>query len=200
VLAFGLVARRRLGWAAVALASAILIKQFAIVALPFLAIVAWQTCGREATRRAAAIGAAVLAVGILPFLVWGPSALVTDTVEFGAGAYRVVGYGLSNLLVRAHVVDRTGYYPFVWLALLIWLPLTVVLCRRLARERDHWAAPLAAGVSWFLLFWIARVFQTSYLIYPIAGLAMSAAWRLGTAQSAISDAATQAIGSSNSEA
>jgi hypothetical protein len=200
VLAFGLVARRRLGWAAVALGSAILIKQFAIVALPFLAIVAWQTCGRDATRRAAAIGGAVLAAGILPFLVWGPSALVTDTVEFGAGAYRVVGYGLSNLLVRAHVVDRTGYYPFVWLALLIWLPLTVVLCRRLAREREYWTAPLAAGLSWFLLFWIARVFQTSYLIYPIAGLAMSAAWRLGTAQSAISAAATQAIGSSNSEA
>ncbi|MEO9175813.1 MAG: hypothetical protein ABI317_09915 [Gaiellales bacterium] len=200
VLGFGLVARRRLGWAAVALASAILIKQFAIVALPFLAIVAWQSCGREATRRAAAIGAAVLAVGILPFVVWNPSALVSDTVEFGAGAYRVVGYGLSNLLVRAGVVDRTGYYPFVWLALLIWLPLTVVLCLRLARQREHWAAALAAGVSWFLLFWIARVFQTSYLLYPIAGLAMSLAWRLGSAQSAISDAATQAIGSSNSEA
>ena len=43
VLAFALVARRRLGWAAVALGSAILLKQFAIVAVPFLGIVAWQT-------------------------------------------------------------------------------------------------------------------------------------------------------------
>ena len=52
VVAFGLVARRRLGWAAAALGTAILIKQFAVVAVPFLGIVAWQTCGREATRRA----------------------------------------------------------------------------------------------------------------------------------------------------
>jgi hypothetical protein len=151
-------------------------------------------------QRAAAIGAAVLAVGILPFLVWDPGALVSDTVEFGAGAYRVVGYGLSNLLVRLDVVERTGAYPFVWLALVLWLPLTVYLCLRLARSREHWEVGLAAGVSWFALFWIARVFQTSYLIYPLAGLAISLAWRLGTAQSATSAAATQAIGSSNSEA
>jgi hypothetical protein len=200
VLAFGLVARRRLGWAAAALGSAILIKQFAVVAVPFLGIVAWQTCGREATRRAGLIGAAVLAAGVLPFLVWGPVALVRDTFEFGAGAYRVVGYGLSNLLVRADLVERTGGYPFVWLAILLWLPLTVVLCVRLAHDREHWTAPLAAGVSWFLLFWIARVFQTSYLIYPLAGTAMALALRIGAAHSATSAAATQNVGSSNSEA
>jgi hypothetical protein len=200
VLAFGLAGRKRLGWAAVALGSAILIKQFAVVAVPFVGIVAWQTCGREATRRAAGIAAGVIAAGVLPFLVWDPSALFTDTVSFGAGAYRVIGYGLSNLLVRADVVERTGSYPFVWLALVIWLPLTIVLCVRLARTREHWTAPLAAGLSWFLLFWIARVFQTSYLIYPLAGIAMSVALRLGAAQSATSAAATQAIGSSNSEA
>ena len=201
VLAFGLVARRRLGWAAVALGSAILLKQFAVVAVPFLGIVAWQTCGREATRRAGAIAASIVVAGILPFLVWGPGALIRDTVEFGAGAYRVVGYGLSNLLVRAGLVERTGSYPFVWLAILIWVPLTVVLCVRLAREREHWTAPLAAAASWFLLFWIARVFQTSYLIYPLAGVAMTLAWRLGAAaESATSEAATQNIGSSKSAA
>jgi uncharacterized membrane protein len=200
VLAFGLVARRRLGWAAVALGSAILLKQFAVVAVPFLGIVAWQTCGREATRRAGAAALAVVVAGTLPFFIWSPGALIRDTVEFGAGAYRVVGYGLSNLLVRADLVERTGSYPFVWLALLLWLPLTVVLCLRLARGREHWTAPLAAAASWFLLFWIARVFQTSYLIYPLAGVAMSFAWRAGAAESATSAAATQNIGSSNSAA
>ena len=201
VLAFALVARRRLGWAAVALGSAILLKQFAIVAVPFLGIVAWQTCGREATRRAGLAVLGIVVAGCLPFLVWGPGALIRDTVEFGAGAYRVVGYGLSNLLVRADLVERTGSYPFVWLAILVWLPLTVVLCVRLAREREHWTAPLAAAVSWFLLFWIARVFQTSYLIYPLAGVAMAFAWRIGAvAESATSAAATQNIGSSKSAA
>ena len=38
VLAFALVTRRRFGWAAAALAGAILLKQFAIVALPFMAL------------------------------------------------------------------------------------------------------------------------------------------------------------------
>jgi uncharacterized membrane protein len=200
VLAFALVARRRLGWAALALGSAILLKQFAVVAVPFLGIVAWQTCGREATRRAGLTALAVVVAGCLPFLVWGPVAFFRDTVEFGAGAYRVVGYGLSNLLVRADIVERTGSYPFVWLALLLWLPLTALLCVRLAREREHWTAPLAAAVSWFLLFWIARVFQTSYLVYPIVGVAMAFAWRFGAADSATSAAATQKIGSSNSAA
>ncbi len=201
VLAFGLVARRRLGWAAVALGSAILLKQFAIVAVPFLAIVAWQTCGREATRRAGIAVLGIVLAGCLPFLVWGPGALLRDTVEFGAGAYRVVGYGLSNLLVRAGLVERTGSYPFVWLAILVWLPVTVVLCIRVVREREQWTAPLAAAASWFMLFWIARVFQTSYLIYPLAGVAISFAWRIGAAaESATSAAATQKIGSSKSAA
>jgi hypothetical protein len=200
VLAFGLVARRRLGWAAVALGSAILLKQFALVAVPFLGVVAWQTCGREATRRAGLAVVGIVAAGCLPFFVWGPGAFIRDTVEFGAGAYRVVGYGLSNLLVRADLVERTGSYPFVWLALVFWLPLTVLLCVRVAREREHWTAPLAAGVSWFVLFWIARVFQTSYLIYPLAGVAMALAWRAGAAESATNAAATQKIGSSNSAA
>jgi hypothetical protein len=201
VLAFGLVARRRLGCAAVALGSAILLKQFAIVAVPFLGIVAWQTCGRQAARRAGLTALGIVGAGCLPFLIWGPGALIRDTIEFGAGAYRVVGYGLSNLLVRADVIERTGSYPFVWLALFIWLPLTAVLCVRLAREREHWTAPLAAAASWFLLFWIARVFQTSYLIYPLAGVAMAFAWRIGAAaESATSAAATQKIGSSNSAA
>jgi hypothetical protein len=200
VLAFGLVARRRLGGAALALGSAILLKQFAVVAVPFLGIVAWQTCGREAARRAGLTALAVVVAGCLPFVAWGPGAFIRDTVEFGAGAYRVVGYGLSNLLVRADIVERTGSYPFVWLAVFIWLPLTALLCVRLAREREHWTAPLAAAASWFLLFWIARVFQTSYLVYPIVGVGMAFAWRLGAADSATSDAATQKIGSSNSAA
>ena len=113
----------------------------------------------------------------------------------------MVGYGLSNLLVRADLVERTGSYPFVWLALLLWLPLTVVLCVRLARSREHWTAPLAAGASWFLLFWIARVFQTSYLIYPAGrrGDLVRLA-RRRSAESATSAPATQNTGSSNSAA
>ena len=42
VLAFALVSRRRFGWAAATLAGAILLKQFALVAAPFLALMIWK--------------------------------------------------------------------------------------------------------------------------------------------------------------
>ena len=43
VLAFALVTRSRFGWAAASLAGAVLLKQFALVALPFLALMAVQS-------------------------------------------------------------------------------------------------------------------------------------------------------------
>ena len=61
VLAFALVTRRRFGWAAAALAGAILLKQFAIVGLPFLAL----TVPREEWRRAGLVFGGVLAAGVL---------------------------------------------------------------------------------------------------------------------------------------
>ena len=53
VLAFALASRRSFGWAAASLAGAILLKQFAVVALPFLALMMWQMgAGRAELRRA----------------------------------------------------------------------------------------------------------------------------------------------------
>ena len=113
VVAFGLVARRRYGWAAAALAAAILLKQFAIVALPFMALMV----PREEWKRASLTFAAVLAVSVLPFLIADPVAFYDDTVKYGAGTYRIVGYGLSGILIRLGILeDRDGSYPFVVLA------------------------------------------------------------------------------------
>ena len=64
VLAFALVTRRRWGWAAASLAGAVLLKQFAIVALPFIAVILIkQGATRPELRRAAAVFAGVVAVG-----------------------------------------------------------------------------------------------------------------------------------------
>jgi hypothetical protein len=65
VLAFALVTRKRFALAAAALGGAILLKQFAVVALPFIALM----IPREEWKRAALAFAGVLAVGVLPFLV-----------------------------------------------------------------------------------------------------------------------------------
>ncbi len=60
---------------------------------------------------------------MLPFLLADPRALWEDTVTYGTGTYRILGYGLSALLLRAHVIaDRNSHYPFFVLALVVWLP------------------------------------------------------------------------------
>ena len=174
VLAFALLVRRRLVWAAVALAAAILLKQFALVALPFLAVAA---LGREPRRdvvRAGAVLAAVVAAGVLPFLVWDPGAFWADTIEYGGRTYRIVGYGLSGLLLKAGLLDsRTGSYPFLPLLALVWAPLTGWLLWLQWRSRELWLAPAGFAVSLFALVFLGRVFHGSYLVWPLAGLAVA---------------------------
>ena len=177
VLAFALLSRRRLVWASLLLGLAVLLKQFALVAVPFFAValVALRP-PRAALRSAAAAFVGPLLIGILPFLVADPGALWRDTITYGGSTYRIVGYGLSNLLLKAGIVDdRWGPYPFLWLALLVWLPVTLWLLWNQRRTRRLWVAAAAFAVSIFVLFFVSRVFQTSYLIWPLTALLMAAA-------------------------
>jgi hypothetical protein len=176
VLAFAFVTRSRYLAAAGALAAAVLLKQFALVALPFLAVMLIQ---RGATRRelarAGAVFAAVVLAGFLPFLVADPGAVWDDTIAYGGSTYRIVGYGLSSLLLRAGIVDdRFGAYPFVPLVLLVWLPFTAWLLRSQLRSRTRWSGAAGFACSSFVLFFISRVFQTSYFIWPLLGLTLAA--------------------------
>jgi len=177
VVAFALVPRRRLLWAAAALAAAVLLKQFAFVALPFLALAAVQRNPRRDVLRAAALFAAVVAAGVLPFVAWDASAFWADTIEYGGKTYRIVGYGLSGLLVKAGLIDqRTDPYPFLPLLAVVWLPLTVWLLWVQRRVRDLWFAAAGFAVSIFALVFLGRVFQPSYLVWPFVGLAMAFAF------------------------
>jgi uncharacterized membrane protein len=255
VLAFALASRRRFGWAAAVLGGAVLLKQFALVAAPFLALMAVREAGAERGARAtrgpaAAAGAGsaagtgsaapaasaepaappasaepaappasaepaappasagsaapaasaasaargsplraaldvlrgpalaflgVLAVGILPFLVADPVAFYDDTVRYGAGTYRIVGYGLSAILVEIGVVaDREGAYPFALLALLTWVPLTFWLLVVQWRTPELWAGAAAFAVSILWLMFIGRTFNNYYLVWPMTGAAVAA--------------------------
>jgi uncharacterized membrane protein len=177
VAAFALVARRRLLWAAAALAAAVLLKQFALVALPFLALAAVQREARRDVLRAGAVFVAVVAAGVLPFFVWDPGAFWADTIEYGGRTYRIVGYGLSGLFVKAGLIDeRTDYYPFLPLLAVVWLPLTVWLLRVQQRARELWLAAAGFAVSIFALVFLGRVFQPSYLVWPLVGIAMAFAF------------------------
>jgi Glycosyltransferase family 87 len=184
VLAFALASRSRFTWAAASLGAAVLLKQFALVAIPFfLAMLLVSRDGRQSFRGALAVLGGVGLAGILPFLVASPDAFWADTIGYGTGDYPIIGYGLAPLLVRAGIVDgRTGSYPFGLLALLVWLPATLWLVRSELRSRLPWVGAAGFAASIFLLLFIGRVFQTSYLVWPLTGMAIAAV--LASAQTA----------------
>jgi hypothetical protein len=178
VLAFALASRRRFGWAAAALGGAVLLKQFALVAAPFLALmIVRMEAGRalDALRRPTLAFVGVLAAGILPFFVVDPVAFYEDTIKYGAGTYRIVGYGLSAILVEVGIVeDREGAYPFALLALLTWVPLTAWLLLVQRRSAELWVGAAAFAVSILWLMFIGRTFNNYYLVWPMTGAVAAA--------------------------
>ncbi len=178
VLAFALVSRRRFVWAAAALAGAVLLKQFALVALPFLILMLLRE--RASLKEPALAFGGVLAAGVLPFLIADPAAFWDDTVRYGAGTYKIVGYGLSGILVRLGILDdRDGAYPFALVALLTWVPLTVWLLYAQRRANELWLGAAAFAVSILWLMFIGRTFNNYYLVWPMTGAIVAALMALG---------------------
>jgi hypothetical protein len=175
VIAFGLLARGRLVWAAAALGTALALKQFALVAVPFFVVMLLASrVPRRTLYRAAAAFAAVFLVSVLPFLLAGRGALWDDTVAYGAGTYRFIGYGLAALLFNAGLIDdRFGYYPFAPLALVVWGPITAWLLWNQRRAGSLWSGAAGFSVSMFVLLFLSRVFQSSYLVWPLTGIALA---------------------------
>jgi hypothetical protein len=170
VLAFGLASRGRWRSAAAALGAAILIKQFAVAAAPFLIVLLLLRGRRRDLPQALAVGTAVIVAGFLPFLLASPSALWQDTVTYGTGTFHVVSYGVAGLLVRLGVVHTNAAdYPFFPLMLACWLPVTAYAVRACWRSREPWLAGAGFTISIFTMIVIARVFQASYIIYPLSG-------------------------------
>ena len=175
MLAFALLTRGHLVWAAASLGAALALKQFALVAVPFLAVML-LTMGvpRRAFYRAGAAFAGVFLASILPFLVADPGALWADTVAYGAGTYRIIGYGLPAILFNVGLIDdRFDYYPFVPLVLALWLPLTAWLLWSQRRAATLWPGAAGFSISMFVLLFLSRVFQNSYLVWPLTGIALA---------------------------
>jgi hypothetical protein len=176
ILAFALATRGRLRWAVAALAGAVLFKQFAVVAVPFLALMlVKQGADRRELTRCAGVFTAVVAAAMLPFAAADPAAFWEDTVEFGAGTYKIVGYGLSAMLVRSGILsDRDGAYPFALIAILTWLPLTAYLLVQVQRARRLWPAAAACAISLLVLLFIGRTFNNYYLVWPLTAAVIAA--------------------------
>ena len=54
------------------------------------------------------------------------------------------------------------------------MPVTVALLVAQRRNPAPWLPAAGFAASMFMLVFIARVFQTSYLIYPLVGIAIAA--------------------------
>jgi hypothetical protein len=175
VLAFVFVARARYLTAAACIAGAVLLKQFALIALPFLAVMMLtRAVPRRTLLHAGALFAGIVVLGILPFAIADPGALWDDTIAYGAQTYRIIGYGLSGVLIETGILDdRFGSYPFLPLALVLWLPVTAWLLWTQWRSRRMWIGAAGFGASIFGLFYLSRVFQNSYLIWPLTASLVS---------------------------
>jgi hypothetical protein len=175
VLAFAFVARTRYLAGAAAIAGAVLLKQFALVAVPFLAVMMLtRAVPRSVLYRAGGLFVAIVALGILPFAIADPGALWDDTIAYGAQTYRIIGYGLAGVLVEVGVIDdRFDPYPFLPLAIVLWLPVTAWLLWTQWRSRRLWIGAAGFAASIFGLLYLGRVFQNSYLIWPLTALLVS---------------------------
>jgi hypothetical protein len=175
VLAFAFLTRSRYVLAAALLGAAITLKQFAIVAVPFFAVaLVLRAVPRATLVRAAAAFVAVIGAVLVPFAIAGPGALWADTIEYGAETYRIVGYGFSALLLNLGVLDdRWGPYPFTLLVLLVWLPVTAWLLWSQWRARSLWLGGAGFAASIFLLVFLGRVFQRSYVLWPLIGIVLA---------------------------
>jgi hypothetical protein len=175
LLAFAFVTRRQPSAAAAALAAAVLLKQFALVAVPFIALMLLARATRAELQRAALVFVGIVVIGMLPFVIADPDSFWRDTISYGSGTYRIIGYGLSALLLHAGVIDdRFGDYPFVPIALVTWLPATAWLLWCQHRGRSLWLGAAGFTASIYILFFVSRVFQNSYLIWPLVGALVAA--------------------------
>ena len=175
VLAFAFVARARYLAAAACIAGAVLLKQFALIAVPFLAVIMLtRAVPRTVLLQAGGLFAGIVALGILPFAIADPGALWDDTIAYGAQTYRIIGYGLAGVLLEIGILDdRFGAYPFLPLALVLWLPVTAWLLWTQWRSRRLWIGAAGFAASIFVLLYLGRVFQNSYLIWPLTALLVS---------------------------
>ena len=157
-----------------------LLKQFALVALPFLALMLVHAgAARTELKRAALVFGAVVAAGILPFLAADPVAFYEDTVRYGAGptASSATGSRRSCCASACSPIARAPT-PFGLIALLTWVPLSIWLLLAQRRAGELWLGAAAFSISILWLMFIGRTFNNYYLVWPLTGACAAVLHRL----------------------
>ena len=163
--------------AALALGTAVALKPFAALAVPFLLLVLVIRWRARPSRLEVGLSLAALAlaplVTILPFLIANPRAFWTDVVLYTSGgvrdAYPIVGYGFGELLYQLRLVaHRTDSLPFGVFQVLALAPVLWITARAFLRRPSlgRWMAGYVLSLLAFTFF--ARFFNDNYLAVVIA--------------------------------
>jgi hypothetical protein len=175
-------------WSMVMLGLACASKPTAWFLVPFYLLYLVRREGLSPRQEMRAVGAylvrktfpllIVLAVLVLPFALWNPSAMIDDVWRWSAGTaevpYQITGWGLANFVLALGLVQsRLDYFPFWIPELLVCLPLLLYLLRRqwkrnsLASMLYHYAFLALA------FFYTSRFMNENYLGYLLAVIAMA---------------------------
>ena len=176
LLAFALVTRSRYVAAAALLGAAILLKQFAVVALPFVAaMLIVRRVPRPTLWRAALACGGVVARGRPSFPRGRPRRPL--------GRHdRLRRRHLSHHRLRPRGLAAPGRGGSRTASIrtrsrgsqcCVWLPVTAYLVWCQLRTRALWVGAAGFTVSMFLLLFLGRVFQNSYLVWPLTGIAVT---------------------------
>ena len=140
--------------------------------------------GRPSSSAPALVFGGVLAGGLLPFLIADPEAFYDDTIRYGAGTYRIVGYGLSAILVRARDPRRPRRAPTRSRC----SPCSPGCrspsgsCSRSAGRQELWFGAAGFAVSILWLMFIGRTFNNYYLVWPMTGAVIAALMAVDSAR------------------
>ncbi len=175
VVAVHLVATRRVAAAAVFLGLACATKQFALLFLPFFALLVSGGRGDWRERamrglRATAPAIIPLMLLVLPFFLWNPAAFYEDTFAFNTGSAKVSyplggtpGYGIANLVNLIPLVkDRFEYFPFWVIQVPVLIPLLFLLLRRQLKRNTPATALISFTLFLFAYLFLSRIFHVNY--------------------------------------
>lgn len=170
-LGFFLLYKKSYLWAGIPIALAFTTKQSAWPILPlYLAFLYFKTNSLRNCFRSIIPFFVVIAIVIVPFLIWDKKAFLDSTIFYLSGnvehAYPISGYGFGMLLNQLGIVkDLHQYYPFVIWQIIIGTPVLAALVLYLKGGSRVSRLILTYGIFLFIFWYFSRYLNNSHLGY-----------------------------------
>lgn len=171
VLSLYLLENKRLIFASLVFALAILSKQSIWIATPFFLY--YLVINKKTIKPAMVSIGVMLAVVLLvagPFLLWDVKSLASSVIFYLSGntanSYPVSGYGLSMILYEFGIIkDIHAYYPFASWQIIFGLPILGASLVWFAKKPSMSRVLIGYGVVLFAIWYTSRYFNNSHVGY-----------------------------------